>query len=113
MLSRENRLTRKKDFEKVFKKGRWFRYNFLDIKFTENNLNTSRFGLIVGTKISKRAVIRNSIKRRLRELIKTNLSSIKKGVDVVVIVRPGFQTKNFRDLGTILRKLFKKARLLP
>ena len=39
MLPKENRLKKKKDFEKVFKEGQGFKEDFLFLKVVKNNLN--------------------------------------------------------------------------
>lgn len=111
MLPKANRLKKKKDFEKVLKKSQGFKENFLVLKTTKNNLKLSRFGFIVSTRFSKKAVVRNKIKRRLREIIRAKLSKIRKGKDGVIIVMPGFQIDNFWELEEIVNRLFEKAKL--
>ena len=111
MLPVRNRLKKKKDFERIFKEGQGFKQGFLYLKIKKNNLKSSRFGFIVSKKFAKKAVIRNKIKRRLRELIKIKLPEIKKGIDGIIIVIPGLKTTDFRQLEEIINKLFKKAKL--
>jgi len=111
MLPVRNRLKKKKDFERIFKEGQGFKQGFLYLKIKKNNLKSSRFGFIVSKKFAKKAVIRNKIKRRLRELIKIKLPEIKKGIDGIIIVIPGLKTTDFQQLEEIINKLFKKAKL--
>lgn len=111
MLPKTNRLKKKKDFEKVFKKSQGFKENFLVLKIAKNNLKLSRFGFIVSTKFSKKATIRNKIKRRLSEIVKTKLSKIKKSRDGIIIVVPGLKIDNYWELEEIVNKLFEKAKL--
>ncbi|MCJ7829664.1 ribonuclease P protein component [Patescibacteria group bacterium] len=112
MLSKANRLKKKKDFEKVFKKGQGLKEGFLYLKFIKNNFGVSRFGFIVSKKFSQKATTRNKIKRRLRELVRIKLSKIKKGIDGIIVVTPGFEINDFWELEEILNKLFKKAHLI-
>ncbi len=112
MLPKENRLKKKKDFANVLRKGRGFREGFLFLKLAGNSLEESRFGFVVSQRISKKAVIRNRLKRRLGEIIRLNLSEIKKGVDGVFIPGPGLRDKTFQELGEIMVKLLKKAKIL-
>jgi len=109
MLPKENRLKKKNDFERVFKIGHGCKDGFLYLKIVKNNLEPSRFGFVVGLKFSKSAVKRNKIKRWLRELSRLNLQIIKKGLDCVVVVLPGFKAKNFQEMEYLSGKLFKKA----
>jgi len=48
----------------------------------------SRFGFIISTKISKKAVVRNRIKRTMSEVIRKSLSEIKNGYDVLFLIKP-------------------------
>ncbi len=112
MLAGPNRLTKKKDFGVVFKKGK--KYEFTPfrayLRTKKNVFPESRFGFIVSKKISKKAVVRNKIKRKMREAIKNNLSGIKKGFDVVIIALPGIED-NPRDIDEFLMTLVRKAGL--
>lgn len=73
MLPEINRLKKKKDIEKVFEEGQVFKEGFLIFKIAKNNSGKIRFGFIVSQKVSKRAVLRNKIKRRLRGLVGARL----------------------------------------
>jgi ribonuclease P protein component len=112
MLPGANRLKKKKDFERVFKTGQTFKEGFLILKLIKNHLKISRFGFVVSQKISKRATIRNKIKRRLREIIKGKLAGTKKGWDAVLVVRPGLENKDFWEMEEAINKLFKKAKII-
>ena len=112
MLPKENRLTKKKDFERVFREGKGLKEEFLVIKALDNNLNVSRFGFIVSKKISKKAVLRNKIKRRLRELVWMRFNQFRQGIDVAVIAGIGIGEKNFGEIEEISNKLLKKAGIL-
>lgn len=112
MLPKENRLTKKKDFERVFRRGKGLKEKFLIIKVLGNNLKVSRFGFIVSKKISKKAVLRNKIKRRLRESVRPKLNQIRQGIDVAVIACPEIGEKNFREIEEITSKLLEKIGIL-
>jgi len=112
MLPKINRLKKKKDFEKVFKKGRGYKEDFLYLKIIKNNLKNSRFGFIVSNKFSKKAVVRNKIRRRLKALTEIKLAKIKKGIDGVIIVNPGLEINDFWELEERINKLFEKAGII-
>jgi len=112
MLPKLNRLKKKKDFEKVFKLGRGAKLNFITLKFNENGLENSRFGFVVSSKVSKKAVVRNKIKRRMRESVKKKINNIKKGFDVVLIALPNSKDKDFQETNRVVEKLFKKTETL-
>lgn len=111
MLPRQNRL-KKKELEGVFKEGKGFKEDFIFLKITKNNLKVSRFGFVVSQKVSKKATLRNKIKRRLRAGVQTRLAKIKKGWDMVLVAVPGLETKNVWEIEEAINKLFKKANVL-
>lgn len=111
MLFRENRLKNKKDFEKIFEQGKGFKQDFLFLKIIENNLKKARFGFVVSKKVSKKAVVRNKIKRRLREIVRNKLKQeqIKIGIDGVLVALQGIDEKEFEEIEKIIDTLFNKA----
>lgn len=112
MLPSENRLQKEKDFARVHHTGRFFGQQFLAIKSVPNNLNVSRFGFLVGIKVSKKAVVRNKVKRRLRETIRLKLNKIEPGFDVVVMVKPEIAEKSYLEISEAVHNVLKKARLI-
>jgi ribonuclease P protein component len=109
MLPKTNRLQKKKDIENVLKKGKSLKEDFLILKTIKNNLKVSRFGFIISKKVSKKANIRNKIKRRLSELVRLKMKTIKKGIDCLLITVPGLETKDFWEIEEIVNNLFKKS----
>lgn len=107
MLSKINRLRKEKDFEKLFKKGKSFKNGFLILKMVQNNSEESRFGFIVSQKVSKKATLRNKIKRRLRDIARQNIKKTRKGIDVALIALPGLEKKNFSETKETLNTLLK------
>ena len=112
MLAQKNRLRGKKDFERVLRKGKGLKEDFLILKMVKNNSSQNRFGFIVGTKISKKAVLRNKLKRRLRELVRGKIEKIKKGFDIILIAQSGLGNRDFWELEEIFTKIFRRAKLL-
>lgn len=112
MLSKNNRLQKEKDIERVLKKGKGFKEDFLILKTLKNNLNKTRFGFIVSQKISKKANIRNKVKRKLREIVRLKQKMIKSGTDNLFIALPELEAKNFKEIEEMINKLLKKARIL-
>ena len=85
-MQRELRLTGSKRFSLIHKEGRGLANRLLVLKSIPNDLDRSRFGFMVGKRIGS-AVIRNKVKRRLREI--TRLTPVKAGRDIVFIARRG------------------------
>jgi ribonuclease P protein component len=113
MLPFNNRLVKKRDFAKVQRLGCFFNSNQISLKVLENGLNETRVGIIVGKKFSLKAVERNSLKRRLREIVRQKIKQIKKGWDVVIMAKKSQnKVKTSETLVTTLEKMFKEANLI-
>jgi len=109
MLPQENRIQKKKDIEKIFKRGRTFKEASLILKTTKNSLGVSRFGFIVSQKVSKKANVRNKIKRRLREIVR--LHPLKTDTDNLFITLPGIEKNDFAEIKIMAEKLLNKAKI--
>ncbi len=112
MLSRKYKLKKDNDFKKVFKNGIYQQKDFIKIKFLKNNLEINRFSFIVGLKISKKAVQRNKIKRRLEEIIRLNFKQIITGFDIIVFVDKEILEKEYIKIEENLVYLLKKSKLI-
>ena len=112
MLAKKNRLRKKKDFGEILKKGKGFKQDFLILKIAKNKLKQTRFGFIVSQKVSKKAVVRNKIKRRFRAIIRAKEKKLKKGLDVIFITLPGAEKKDFQEIENTIEKLLKRAKIL-
>ena len=88
MLPRKHRLTADKDVTRVLRKGRAVFTNLLTVKALANEGQGVRTAVIVSTKVHKRAVKRNLIKRRVRELLRTFIPNIsaKPTIDILVAI---------------------------
>ena len=112
MLSKKYCLKRKKDFEKVTKRGKKIEIDFLVLKFLQNSLDVARIGFVVSQKVSKKAFLRNKIKRRLREIIKTNLPNLEPGYDLIFFTKKGIIEKDFLEIKDVVEQILKKAKLM-
>lgn len=86
-LPQPHRLTRKKDFDTVFRKGKTVQDSFFFIKAAPNNLDVSRFGIVIPARLVKTAVKRNVVRRLLSEVIRGMLDEIPQGLDVVLSLK--------------------------
>jgi len=112
MLPKQNRLKKKKDFERVFKQGKGIKRNFLLFKFIKNDLGVSRFGFVVSQKISKKVTVRNKIKRRLRMVLRGELPKIKPGFDGVWVVLKNSERRDFKEIEGIIKEILQKTPLI-
>ena len=111
MLAKINRLTKRKDFEALFKIGHSVYGQFLGLKYRQNQNASTKATVIVSKKVAKRAVERNRLKRQLRVLLRLNLVKFN-GLDLAIIVLPGAELKNFAELEQEFNQLVKRLRLI-
>jgi len=112
VLAIKYRLTKQKDFDNVWQTGRSNFNEGLGIKVCKNKLANSRFGFIVSAKISKKAVDRNQIKRRLRMIIKDSVKVVKPGYDVVIITQKSVLNKEYKEIKILVLKSLNKLGLI-
>ena len=111
MLNRKNRIGNRQVIEKLYQKGSLLKDHFLVFKYEKTD-SPSQFAITVSKKISKKAIVRNQIKRRLREKVRIELPRLKKGIDGVIIVRPGVVKEKNQEISKNLNKIFLRAKLI-
>jgi ribonuclease P protein component len=98
VLSQLHRLRKRQDFTLAYQKGKCCSGVHLLVRVRRRTMVSSptvevdpptRFGISVSQKVSKRAVQRNRVKRRLRAACRQLLPLITPGWDVVIVVRSG------------------------
>lgn len=112
MYRSEHRLRKSADIDKLFKNGKSFLTPVFSLKIAKNSLNTTRIAVIVGTKVHKRAVRRNLIKRRIRSAMAALLPALKPGFDIAISARSKALGLEFLNIGEELSLSLKKAGLL-
>jgi ribonuclease P protein component len=98
-VQRRNRLSRSRDFDAVYRHGRSVSTRFLVLYRFDRDGEAgadARLGIAVPKKIGG-AVIRNRIKRRLREAWRELLPEIPSGADYVLLVRTPLAEAEGRD----------------
>ncbi|MCX6797633.1 MAG: ribonuclease P protein component [Candidatus Falkowbacteria bacterium] len=111
MLTAKNRLKKTKEFDRVFKGGRSYYSEVLGLKVKDNSLTFNRFGFIIGLKLSKKAVVRNKLKRQVREIVKGQLNLLKPGFDCVFVFFPLILDKEFEEIKDAVIKSLKRVNL--
>jgi ribonuclease P protein component len=71
----------------VYRNGKTARGKYVTLRYCKNTRRVhTRFSVVVSKKISKRAVIRNAIRRRVYEVIRLKLDMIQPSYDIAVII---------------------------
>jgi ribonuclease P protein component len=113
-VHRRHRLSRSRDFDAVYRHGRSVSTRFLVLYWfarTEDG-EGPRLGLAVPKAVGT-AVVRNKMKRRLREALRTRLPGLPQDQDYVLVVRPGLaeaaDARGFDWLGERVDEILGKA----
>jgi ribonuclease P protein component len=89
-VNKRYRLSRSRDFDTVYRHGRSVSTRFLTLYWfpREADGDEPRLGVAV-PKSGGTAVVRNRLKRQLREAWRTRLDQVRPACDYVIVARPG------------------------
>ena len=104
------RLRKNYEFERVYKKGKSSACKSLILIYLSAK-NGLKAGFSVSKKIGK-AVVRNKVKRLMRENFRLLIPEIEQNYHYVLIARSGIENLNYNEIGRDIKYLLKKAGLL-
>ena len=105
----QGRLRHRKDFDAMFRRGRSWNNSLLVLRTLPNDLPHSRYGIITSKRVGN-AVVRNRVRRRLKEVIRS--LSLREGWDVVLSAKTSTAGASFQQLRLAVVDLVSKAELL-
>jgi ribonuclease P protein component len=103
---REARLVRKGDFDRVYQAGKRFSSSHFTVFVRRNDLALNRFGFSIKKALGG-AVVRNRIRRRLREMVRCHRQEISAGWDIVIHPKGSLHKAPFAALTQDLLRLLK------
>ena len=83
----------------------------LVVRVLRTDLENTRFGLATGRKLGG-AVIRNRLRRRLREALRALAPSFQPGWDVLIIARPALVKATHEELTEAVARLLRRGGVL-
>ncbi|MDR9402120.1 MAG: ribonuclease P protein component [Halothece sp. Uz-M2-17] len=119
-LPKVNRLRNRNEFKAVYQKGGRCSGKYLVLRFLtetslgqgDSDLPPTQIGISISQKVSKKAVVRNRIKRQIRAIFRGLLPQLPPGWKIVVIVKSHAQGCNYEDFLRELRQLLIKSEVL-
>jgi ribonuclease P protein component len=108
-MKKRERLKARKDFVSVYRRGRAWATRFLVLRALPNDLPHQRCGFVVSKRVGK-AVVRNRLKRRLREGLRP--LPVQPGWDLILLARPPAARASYHELREAIANLLSRARLL-
>ena len=100
------------EFRRLYSKGKSCANAYLVVYCRKNHSGRSRIGYTVSNKVGH-AVVRNRIRRRLREIYRLHEDRFAPGYDIVVVARVRAVHSSYAVLERDFLRLAKKLQLLP
>lgn len=110
-LSKQGILHKNKNFQKVYRSGRSYANRMVVLYILPNHDNVRRVGFAAGKKLGG-AVIRNRVKRLLRESYRLNQSQLINGVDLILVGRQAAIKADRMAVTNAFVHLCNKAKIL-
>lgn len=98
-------------FRRAYAKGKSAATPTMVLYARKNGQDKNRVGFTVSTKLGK-AVVRNRVRRRMRECYRLKEATLKPGYDLVVVARSAAVEADFDTLCRHFRSLAKRLELL-
>ena len=118
MLPPDQRLQKNADFRRVYAQGRSFALGLAVLYVWKRDSRAAledHTGLRIGFVVSKKqgkAVVRNRIKRRLREVVRLQIPELHESAcDVIFVARSGLKTATHAEIQTCVKELLRRAGL--
>jgi ribonuclease P protein component len=111
-MKKNFRIKKNEDFQVVFKKGKSFaNRQFVIYIFDKPDQKQFRIGLSVSKKLGN-AVLRNRVKRYIREVVKELKENISPNKDYIIIARKPAADMDFHQINASLQHVMKIAKVL-
>ncbi|MGL5942760.1 MAG: ribonuclease P protein component [Waterburya sp.] len=118
-LPQAHRLRNRRDYRTVYEKGfrRYSPHLTLIALAPSEQLNIlaapkTKFGISISKKVSKKAVVRNRLKRQIKGVIRTKLLSISPGWKLIIVVKPKAIECKYEHFLRELEELLKQAKII-
>lgn len=103
-------IKKNKEFKKVYKYGKSYADKNLVFFLLKNKENQLKVGITTAKRINK-AVVRNKIRRRLKEIVRKNKNNIKDGYYLVIMCRIRGKNSSYKELEHSFIKLAKRTNI--
>ena len=104
-------LKKNSDFRRLYAKGKSAVNPYLVVYCRRNREGVNRLGYTVSVKLGH-AVVRNRVRRRLREIYRLNAPGLKTGWDVVVVARTRCVEAEYGQMEKAFLQLCRKLGLM-
>jgi len=96
-MNKEHIVKDNRDFSRIIKNGIFVKNSAIVIYRMPNEVGTYRFGISVSKKLGN-AIVRNKIKRQLRNIVYKHKKNYQNAMDYIIIVRNGYIGFTFNEI---------------
>ena len=98
------------EFRRMYRKGKSSVNSYLVLYCRPNAFGHNRLGVTVSTKLGK-AVVRNRVRRRLREVWRLSQGQLKQGFDMILVARSRAVNCSYQELERAYRRAAVELKL--
>lgn len=109
-MKRYFRLTKNFEFINVYRAGKRWSCAYFTMYVKKNNLERTRLGVSISKKVGK-SVVRNKLKRRIKEIFRQFMENIKKGYDIVISVKPEMTDAEYDRIKKEIKNILKRGHI--
>ena len=107
MLAKKYRIT-ENEFKRFARRAKYQRNDIFLVRYANNHQAYSQFAVVVSTKVSKLATVRNRLRRVVKAWIKEKYADIPKGYYIAIYINKIFTDTEKQTKRDILFRIFGK-----
>lgn len=100
-----------RQFNQVYKKGKSIVNRHVVMYYKKNQLGYNQVGFSVSKKVGK-AVVRNRVKRLMKESFRLNEEKLIQGYDIVFVARVRCKDSSYKEIEKAMLNCFKSGKLM-
>ena len=110
-VNRKFSLKKNRDFQYVYRRGKAFHCQCMTLLVARGREQDINIGISASKKVGN-AVVRNRIKRRIRESIRPHLPQMETCKKIIIVVRPCIAGWSYQQIEREMARLLHKSSLL-
>lgn len=104
------RLRNNMEFKKVYNGGKNYWNRNLVLYVRKNNMENSRVGYSITKKIGN-SVVRNKVRRRMKEIHRLNFNNVKSGYDLIFIPKRNVVDISYKEMESAMLHILKLSKV--
>jgi len=112
MLPQNHRFSSPKDFRFMRQAGRSFTHPYFFFIVARAGNNDIQCAVSIAVRVSKKATVRNRLRRQISAILFHTLPQIKPGHRILIIARPNLLGRSFQEINEAVLGTARRARIL-